>query len=558
MIPHLDLSKSSKKLILRMSYNELNIQKVKGILGHRWNPGEKTWELPFTIENFLYLKKHLVPMDIGPHLLAINNRLEEEEAERSRALIIKKAKGVKINDYKFKTKPYIHQTISFDFLRKLKRGALFLEMGTGKTKVVIDVLAWLLLGGKIEKILYIAPNSTLENIQGEFEKHSPVDFSISIIRGTKKKRLALLDMGSQIDIINYEGLYSVFPKIWSNNYDVVICDESSKIKNPRARRSKLAHKLGERVDYKYILTGTPISQSPIDIFSQYKFLDPTIFGFSYVLFRNEYAVMGGWMAKEIVGYQNMDQLRDKIFQCAIRFTKKDCLDLPEKVYEILRIDMEPNQRKAYEEMRRNLITEVKGKTMSVALLITKLVRLQQITSGFIVADDTGKEISIPNGNAKLREIVELMEEILQESKAVIWCRFIRDIHSLGNIFSGYNPSFLYGAIAPALREKEIKKFQEDPLCRLLIAQPMTGGLGINLTAASYSVHFSNSFSLEERIQAEDRLHRIGQENKVTYVDLVCRGTVDEAILKVLKGKRNLAEILTKDNFADVTEGRCKS
>lgn len=442
----------------------------------------------------------------------------------------------------FKTEPYIHQLNALKFLSIKKYGALLMEMGTGKTKVIIDKISELYLANLIKKVLVIVPNTIVENWKQEIEKHSIITTEPILINGySRKKRVEQLQKDGVYYIINYEAVKSLYTDLAYISWDVIICDESTYIKNPFAQRTKIITKLVQKIPYRYIMSGMPITQSPIDIFAQYRFLNPYIFGWSFVAFRNQYALMGGFNGKEIIGYKNLTELNTKIYEHGFRITKVECLDLPDKIYETRYVDLTVQQKEVYDTLRKILIAEFKNSTITVAMALTKILRLSQITSGFIKNDD-GQILKFED-NAKLQVLEEIIEET--EGKIVIWTQFIENIKIINNFLSNKAIQFrcIYGEIAVEERQKSIDEFNNNLNIKVFIGQIRTGGLGINLTSASTVIYYSNSYSLENRLQSEDRCHRIGQKNNVTYIDIIARKTIDEIVLKVLKEKGDLATAL---------------
>jgi SNF2 family DNA or RNA helicase len=453
-------------------------------------------------------------------------------------------------DYKFKTQPYQHQLMCFNIFKDKLSGALFLEMGLGKTKIVIDICAYLYEKKEVRKILYVCPNSILDNVENEFKQHSPVPFRLYKLQGKLSNRKDILNIDKPgVYIINYEAIHCLGQELFKANFDMAICDESSRIKNPKAKCSKSLHSLAKFISYKFILTGTPVTQNAIDIFSQYKFLDPTIFGPSFISFRYAYAIMGGYMNHQIIGYKNLEQLKQLIYTKAIRYTKEECLDLPEKIYEVRKFDLNDFERKIYNEIKEKILVEVKNEKITTPIILTKLIKLLQICSGFIKTDEgSGIVFDEPSKLKLLREIIE----DIGNKKIIIWAQFKQNITSISDLLVAMDIGHVKfdGDVAPEKRSKLVDSFQNDPSIKVFIGQIQTGGLGINLTAASYVIYYTNTYSLAMRLQSEDRAHRIGQKNNVTYIDLVARKSIDETLLKVLKKKEDFS-IKLIDNLEDL-------
>ena len=301
------------------------------------------------------------------------------------------------------------------------------------------------------------------------------------------------------------------------------------------------------------MTGTPVTQSPLDIFSQYKFLNPSIFGYSYSAFKDRYAVMGGFGGYEVIGYNHVDELKSRMYKVAIRYEKEDCVTLPDKVYMERVYDLSSEQKKHYDSVYNEFMTNINSIEISANFMAAKLLKLSQICSGFII--DKDKKIHYIDGNKKLEALGEIIDEVYPK-KIIIWCHFIGEINLVRKYLDDRKCkySILHGDIAQEDRMKEINKFQTDPDVKFFIGQISAGGYGINLTAASYVIYFGHTYSLEQRLQSADRCHRIGQKNKVTYIDMIGDKTLERSILNILKKKKSISDVVTKKNFAVIARG----
>jgi len=334
--------------------------------------------VPSSIENYEQIfKNYTSEVECSPKVLSWHNDTINIQRQIQHA---QKFKTTNLPiDYTFKTKPFSHQIQCFNFFKELNIGGLFLEMGTGKTKIIIDILSYLKLAGKVSKVLYVCPNSVLENVKHEFQIHSAIDWKICILNGPKPKKRKQLLEDYDIYVVNYEAVRTVEQELMKRGFDVIVCDESTRIKNPQALCSKALHRLGQRAKYRYIMTGTPLVESAIDLYSQFKFLEPSIFGPSYYAFKNKYTIMGGFQNHQIVGYRHLDELHKKIFLVALRFTKDECLDLPEKIYEVKQFDLNQQEQELYKKIKKNIFTEIMDKQVTAQLAITKLTKLLQVT-----------------------------------------------------------------------------------------------------------------------------------------------------------------------------------
>lgn len=459
-----------------------------------------------------------------------------------------------------KANPYQHQKIAFNFaLQKLEEqgcAALLMDMGLGKSLTSIAITGQLFNDKKIERVLVICPTSIIGVWLEEFKKFADFDYCIEAIIGTtmskRKDKLKLLchKIGLKVAIINYEATWRMEKELNIYKPDIIICDESQKIKNPSASQSKTIHRLGVKAKYKIILTGTPVQNSPMDVFSQWKFLDPNIFGLSFYAFRNHYAVMGGYYNHQILRYKNMDELTSKAHSVAYRITKEEALDLPEQIFLNRYCELESTARKIYDTVAKESYAELMDGEITATNVLTKLMRLSQIAGGH-VKDDEGRMQVI--SKSKLNELKDIMEDVIidNKKKLVIFARFIPEIESIKSLAREMDIRYSYitGEIKTEERSEMCSKFQNDNNIKLFIAQIQTAGLGITLTAADTAVFYSLDFNYANYSQAIARTHRIGQKNTCTYINLIATETVDEKILKALESKQDIAKNIV-DNWRD--------
>jgi SNF2 family DNA or RNA helicase len=470
-------------------------------------------------------------------------------------------------NYKFKTKPYAHQMTALEKSWNRETFAYFMEMGTGKTKVLIDNLAMLYDKGKVNGALIIAPKGVVGTwYNNELPTHLPnhinnetVLWKAAITKKQQKKLDTLFQPGEDLHILimNVEAFSTTkgvnfANKFLSSHRSLMAIDESTTIKTPTAKRTKNILKLAEAAIYRRIMTGSPVTKNPLDLFTQCDFLSPWLLDFtSYYAFRNRYAEMKtlhmhGRQVQVVNGFKNLGELSDKLKGFSYRVLKEDCLDLPDKIFIKREIQLTPDQRKLYDQMKKEAIAILKGKQSTTVNTLTQLMRLQQITCGHFTADD-GATQPIPNN--RITELMDVLEET--EGKAIIWAHYQYDITAIINaVVKKYGPGSIvdyYGLTPQEQRQPNIKRFQDDPECRFIVGTPSTGGYGITLTAANTVIYYSNGYDLEKRLQSEDRAHRIGQKKSVTYVDLMADDTVDEKIVQALRKKINIAsEVLGEE------------
>ena len=470
-------------------------------------------------------------------------------------------------NYKFKTKPYKHQLTALEKSWNKENFAYFMEMGTGKTKVLIDNLAMLYDKGKVDGALIIAPKGVINTwYEQELPTHLPQHIenvtvlwqpNINKKYEEKLKTIFEIETALHILIMNVEALSTdkgvkYASKFLNSHKTLMAVDESTTIKNPSAKRTKNIIGLGKIAKYKRIMTGSPITKNPLDLYSQCEFLDPWLLDFtSYYAFRNRYAEMKtmhahGRSIQIVDKFKNLSELSETVKTFSDRVLKEDCLDLPDKIYMKRNIKLSPDQFKLYKQMKDQAIAMLNGKVTSTMTVLTQLMRLHQITCGHFTADD-GSTQAIANN--RIGELMDVLEEI--EGKAIIWAHYQYDIvNIIKNVVKKYGEGSIvdyYGLTPQEDRQPNIKKFQSDPRCRFMVGTPSTGGYGITLTAANTVIYYSNGYDLEKRLQSEDRAHRIGQRKPVTYVDLICDDTVDEKIVKALRKKINIAsEVLGEE------------
>jgi len=470
-----------------------------------------------------------------------------------------------MQNYQYETTPYDHQRVALEDSWSAEYYALFMEMGTGKTKVAIDTMAILYEAEKLKAVLIIAPKGVYDNwVKGEIPIHLPKRIPRQLCRWipskTKKFEEELMDFIVKKDpilkifVMNVEafstprGTEAATAFLYQNPANMVVVDESTTIKNRKAARTKNIVSLQRHSKYRRILTGSPITKSPMDLFSQCGFLAEKSLGFnSFYAFQGRYAniqqrTMGHRSFQQVMGYRRLDELSEKLDVFSNRVLKMDCLDLPPKVYIRRDVELTPEQEKLYRQMKKLALAKLdNGELATTASVLTQIMRLQQICCGHLMPDDGAMQLI---KNNRLTELLNLVEEV--QGKAIIWATYTHDIlqisKELSERFGPESVATYYGDTEQDARQEIVNDFQdvENPL-RFFVGQPRTGGYGITLTAANTVIYYSNSYDLEIRLQSEDRAHRIGQTQHVLYVDLVSPDTVDEKIIKALKDKIDIAQ-----------------
>ena len=471
--------------------------------------------------------------------------------------------------YIFKTKPYKHQKDAMDMAGDRTAFAFFMEMGTGKSKTLLDNLGTLAVEDKCNFALIIAPKGVYRNwVTKEIPEHLPEDIPYRTIRwvaGANKKQKEEMQSvkddfdGLTIFVMNVEAFSTAKGQAagkWLaqrfGSKGMIVIDESTTIKNHQAKRTKALLKIAHEFKYRRALTGSPVTRSPMDLYSQAEFLAPSLLGFeSFYAYQNHFAIlhrrsMGSHTFQEIVGFRNLEELSYRVNQFRYRVLKKDCLDLPNKSYTMRYVSMTEQQLKMYNEIRHEALTMLdNGELITAQNIMTQMLRLQQVLSGHLTTDN-GDLVQVDT--KRIQAVLDIIDET--EGKVLIWSRFRNDIQQLQESLSKKFPNQVacyYGSTPDSERQDIVTEFQDpDSRLRFFIGNPQTAGYGLTLTEANTVIYYANDFNLETRIQSEDRCHRIGQKNPVTYIDLITNDTIDETIVKALRNKIDLGAKVLKE------------
>ena len=435
-------------------------------------------------------------------------------------------------------------------------GLLF-EMGLGKSLTAVTIMGCLHEMRRIKRVLVVAPTSVVAVWPKELQAFASFPWRAKALVGDKKHRLeALYELeewqhsGIDVAVVNYETVHRdwMLDALLEYNPDLIIADESQRIKTNGAKQSKAMHKLGDRAKYKLILSGTPVQNNAVDLYSQYRFLNSAVFGTNFYSFKNRYCITGGFQRHQIVGYQNEDELIKKVHSIALRVTKAEALDLPSQTFETRWVVFSPKERKIYDQLRRDGIAELENAAaITATTVLTKLLRLQQFTGGFL-PDESGR--AMPQNTAKLDALADILEDYVVEvgRKLVIFARFTAEIEAIEAMLRKKKIAFgaIHGDIPIAERGDIVKDFQENPDTLVFIAQLQCAGLGINLTAASMAVYYSLNFNYADYAQSLARIHRIGQKDNCHYINLVAENSVDMRVMEALEAKGDIAKKLVDD------------
>jgi len=536
----------AQRLVASFPYDPVVIAAIKSVPGRTWDKRRKVWSIPDTPENVLALWRALprgaelgLPPTLREQLRAQQDGIAEAQTIRDRG-------DHDVDDYEFVTQPYAHQRAGFGFLQKIGSGALLWEMGLGKTKTAIDYCEWLAAKDPPTEVLVITPNSVTGNWLAEVEKHTGRIGLAHVPVGTLVQRATQLGQ-TRYTIVNTEALSRnpLATAIVKHPWDVVIVDESTRFKNPRAGRTKSLHRMKPPI--RLILTGTPITQSPEDAWAQYEFVAPGLLG-SWWHFTDKY------LQKDFFGNVTGlkpgtgPELAQRLESRSYRILKADVLDLPPKVYVDRHVNLTGDQQRAYDQMKHDLIVQIEeAPHVTASTILVQLLRLTQITAGLV---GHGDEYTWLPDNAKVTELDHLLNEELAGEQVVVFGLYKAELEALAQRYVKRDVlrdrvPIIYGPTPPDVRTALIDEFQKGRR-RLLFIQTHTGGIGINLTAAKTAIYYTRGWSLEDYLQSQDRLHRIGQTGTVTVLHLVADGSVDEDIAKALSQKQELADQLTGD------------
>ena len=437
------------------------------------------------------------------------------------------------------SRPWSHQTEALEFISDKAGAMLAMDMGTGKSRVIVDLVAQ----QKYQKVLVLAPLSVVANVwKGEFAKHAPGLMNVlSLSNKSTKVRMETADMALKFGmptavVINYDAVWRQPFGGWamSQNWDLLVMDESHRIKSPGGVASRYCSRLADRVSHRVALTGTPMAHSPLDIYAQYRAIDKSIYGTSFTKFRSRYALMGGWNRQQVVGYQRENELRRLFYSRAYRVESDDVLDLPSTLSINLKCDLCPTAQRLYQQVSNQFVADVEGGYITATNALSRLLRLQQITSGYGRLED-GTDIEVDTSKAKILE--DTLTDIGKEP-VVVFTRFIHDLDVVHRTAAKLGiPSYEVSG-----RRKDLSEWNSG----VLAVQIQAGGLGLDLTRARYAIYYSLGFSLGDYSQSMARLHRPGQTHPVEYIHILASGTVDEQVMEALARREAVVEHILKE------------
>lgn len=547
--------------------SNLDFQRLKNISGLRWNRTTRCMVGPVSLNLLDGLARYYkLPADMETKRQRLGKTRREIDAERlaeDPAPLL--PYPVKANLYKHQIRGANMALRAFGALDAKTPGGGFgelFEMGCGKTLTTIAVAGALYNLGKIDRVLVVAPTSVCSVWPHDLNQFATFPWEARVLLGDKKKRLKALNelenwpfKALRIAVINYESTHrdGIFEALAAYKPDLIVCDESQRIKNPSAAQSKALHKLGDAAPFRMILSGTPVQNNAVDLYSQYRFLDPAVYGANFYAFKNRYCIMGGYGQHQIVGYRNMDELVEKEHSVAYRVTKEECLDLPQQTFINRYVQFTDAEQAIYEQLRKSSFLELEtGENVTATTILTMYLRLMQLTGGFLTADESTRPKQV--NTAKLDALADIVDDYVVDAgkKLVIFARFRAEIAAIENLLRLRKIQYgsIYGDVPMEERGKIVEDFQTNPDTKVFVAQIQTAGLGITLHAASAAVFYSYDYNYANYAQALARIHRIGQRFPVTYIHLVVDGSIDEKILAALENKEDMAKTVV-DSWREV-------
>ena len=454
---------------------------------------------------------------------------------------------------------YQHQCKAYSIALALPCCALLMDMGTGKSICTVMVAGRRYLDGKIRRLLIVAPTSVCAVWPAEFARFGDFPAQVRLLLGTRAQRVRALQAltaptagdALQVAVINYEAVWRVTDAAGKRDYlqeyrpDMIVLDESQRIKNPQAKQSRALHRLGDGARYRMILTGTPIQKNTLDLWSQYRFLDPTVFPCSFYAFQQRYAVLGGYNGKQYLCPRNLPELTRRTHALAYRVRKEDCLDLPEKIFEDRPVLLDGRTHKLYQQLARDAIAELESCEITANHVLTRMLRLQQVTGGFL-RDDAGALHQVHT--AKLDALCDIAAALCLDEgkKLVVFARFLAELDAIQGRLeamlgaAGLTPVRIDGSVASRDRGGLVEAFQTEEDCRVFLGEIDACAEGLTLTAASTAVYYSVNWNYAKYDQSLSRIHRIGQQGACTYIHLIAPHTIDERIMDALHRKEDLA------------------
>lgn len=514
----------------------------KSIPQRRWNAARKAWTYPESPTSAAAVRDAFVGTDLQADE-AFEELVRAYDAQREVSERARTAEDLPPVP-RTRTEAWGHQRQAFWFARDLEAAMLAMDMGTGKSKVAVD----LVVNADARQVLVLCPVSVMRVWPREFRLHAGAAVDVLVVSGNIAQRVRDAeeflferadDGRCRVVVTNYEGAAMQPFAEWSarQEWDYLILDESHRIKAVRGVRSSYASKVARRSRRRLALTGTPMAQTPLDVFGQYRALDPSVFGVSWTSFRNRYAVMGGYGGHEVVAYQRQDELHEKFYSIAFRVTA-DVLDLPPEQDVTRSCTLGRRAEKVYRALERDAFAEYDTGEVTAANVLVKLLRLQQLTGGALKMDDGPLE---EVDDSKERLLQDVLEDIDEHEPVVVFCRFVHDLDVVRRVAERLDRPYaeLSGRRGDLLDEDA----RMEGWVRIAAVQIQSGGVGIDLTAARYAVYYSLGYSLTDYEQSRRRVHRPGQDRPTFFVHLVAAGTKDEDVYRALQQRKEVVEFV---------------
>lgn len=532
---------------------------LKAVPGGHWDENLRAWTYPATAGAADALAAVLrgETVDADSQIAALRDVTREADA-RKRTL------DDQLPEPPSRTKAWTHQARAYHFARDLPATGLFMDMGVGKSKVAVDLAC--ASGAKL--VLVLCPKSVVGVWPREFDRHGacpvqvcaprrgPQGGELNIAKRTAEVSKALgyhLDTGTVDDralvcVVNYESAWRdpMASVLLDVDWDLVVLDESHRIKAPGGKASRFCERLGRRAAKRLCLTGTPMPHSPLDVYAQYRFLDPGIFGTSFVAFRSRYAIMRLLPGNVPIvdGFQREDELAEKMYRIAYRVMADDVLDLPDVTFVTRTTQLSPKGQKIYDDLAQQLVADLDAGVVSAANSLVRLLRLQQVTSGWLPLDEpdgSGDRPLVEVDDAKARLLADVLDDLPEREPIVVACRFTADLDQVRAVAEkqGRRYAELSGRDHAGLADDATMRDDVD----VLGVQVQAGGVGVDLVRAATLVLYSVGYSLGDYSQLLKRVHRPGQERHVTYVRLCCENTIDEAVFEALEARKDLVEFV---------------
>lgn len=528
------------------------VNRMRAIPNRRWESSRKVWAAPGLRANVEFIKQNFTDAVFTP---AASRYLAE--------YVVKTPVAANFPVwYKFKTEPFPHQLDALHKTYGLNTSALFMDMRTGKTKVEIDKYCALRMEDKVNRVLLICPLSIRKNWLRELATHAPFEVDAHLLDTGKPKafeRWNTTKSDFKWLLVGVESLAAGSAAKYAEAFlllsakSACVVDESSKIKNHSANRTKACISLGRKAEYRDIMTGTPIANGPLDLYAQFEFLEPDIIGVGdYYSFRNRYAVMGGYDNKEIVGYQNLDELIEIVSPFVFQVRQKDVMRIPDKIKITRTVQLNPEQTRLYKDMKRTKSVRSGSDALTVQNALEHMLRMQEITSGVVSYDNPNRKSDkdpkfvrkvIGGENPKIKELIDITKEYV--GPTIVWCVYTPEIFMVVEALRGeYGHDQvveIHGGVGEDDRDLNVNVKFQGGNARFIVGNAATGGMGLTMSIAEVMVYMSNTFNMIDRDQSEERSTGPQKKKGVVIIDVVAENTVDEVVCEALEEKKDVSE-----------------